>query len=207
LVPKGFVKDPSGVDFRDANKDLVAGTKDDAKKYWEQGLKEIGKDKVTLELLNSDSEVAKKIGEYIKEQLQNNLPGLTVNIKQQPFKQKLDLETKLDYDFSMGGWGPDYPDPMTFLDMFVTDGGHNQMAYSNPEFDKLISDAKTTLVPDQQKRWEALLQAEKILIEKDQAISPIYQRGATYLQKPYVKNVVDYSFGPDWLFKSVYIEK
>ena len=45
---------------------------------------------------------------------------MTVNIKLQPFKQKLKLESDQDYDFSYGGWNPDYADPMTYLDMFET---------------------------------------------------------------------------------------
>lgn len=65
-----------------------------------------------------------------------------MSIKAQPFKQKLELESKGQYDFSFAGWGPDYPDPMTFVDMFVTDGAHNQMGYSNPEYDKLIEKRK-----------------------------------------------------------------
>ena len=45
-----------------------------------------------------------------------------MNLKNQPFKQKLKLESDLDYDLSYAGWGPDYLDPMTFIDMFVTNG-------------------------------------------------------------------------------------
>ena len=41
-----------------------------------------------------------------------------MNLKNQPFKQKLKLESDLDYDLSYAGWGPDYLDPMTFIDMF-----------------------------------------------------------------------------------------
>ncbi len=66
----------------------------------------------------------KKSGEFLKGELEKNLPGLTVNLKNQPFKQKLKLESDLDYDLSCASRGPDYLDPMTFIDMFVTDGPH-----------------------------------------------------------------------------------
>ena len=46
-----------------------------------------------------------------------------MNLKQQPYKQKLDLEKKFEYEFSLSAWSPDYPDPMTYIDMFVT-GAH-----------------------------------------------------------------------------------
>ncbi|MCP8969154.1 peptide ABC transporter substrate-binding protein [Ectobacillus ponti] len=204
LVPSDFVKGADGKDFRKANGDMNKFDAAKAKKLWEEAKKELGQDKVTLELLNYDSDSAKKIGEYLKEQLEKNLPGLTVSIKQQPFKQKLDLETKGDYDFSFAGWGPDYPDPMTFLDMFITGGAHNQMGYSNKEYDKLIADGKGPLLTDQKKRLEELAKAEKVLFD-DAAIAPIYQRGTSYLERPYVKGIVDHNFGGDYSYKWAYV--
>ncbi len=204
LVPKDFVKGPDGKDFRDNNGEMNKYNVEKAKKAWADAKKELGTDKVTLELLNYDSESAKKIGEYLKEQLEKNLEGLTVNIKQQPFAQKLDLESKGDYDFSFAGWGPDYPDPMTFVDMFVTDGSHNQMGYSNPKYDELVKKAKGELTTDVKARWKALVDAEKILFD-DAAIAPLYQRGSAYLQRPYVKNVYDHQFGGDFSYKWAYI--
>ncbi len=207
LVPSDFVKGPDGKDFRDTNGDMNVTNKEEAKKLWETGLKEIGESKVELELLNYDGDSAKKTGEYIKEQLETNLPGLTVSLKQQPFKQKLDLESKGDYDFSYAGWGPDYQDPMTFIDMFITGGAHNQMEYSNPEYDKLVKEAGTTLLSDLPARWEALQKAEKILIEQDAAISPLYQRGLSFAMKPKVKNLYNHAFGGDYSYKWVSIEE
>jgi ABC-type oligopeptide transport system substrate-binding subunit len=42
--------------------------------------------------------------------------------------------------------------------------------------------------------------AEKILFE-DAAIAPVYQRGKAYLQKDYVKGVLDHKFGGEFSFK------
>ncbi|MFX3624117.1 MAG: ABC transporter substrate-binding protein [Ectobacillus sp.] len=205
LVPHGFVSGPDKKDFREANGKLAKTDVKEAKKLWEAGKKEAGLDTVELELLNFDNDNAKKIGEYLKEQLEKNLPGLTVVIKQQPFAQKLDLETAGDYDISLSGWGPDYPDPMTFMDMFVTNGAHNQMGYSNPKYDELIKKAQTDM-SDLQARWDNLLKAEKILFE-DAAIAPVYQRGKAYVQKDYVKGLVEHKFGGEFSFKWTYIQK
>ena len=38
--------------------------------------------------------------------------------------------------------GADFPDPITYLDMFVTDGSQNKMKYSNPKYDEIIMKAK-----------------------------------------------------------------
>ncbi|MFC7371793.1 peptide ABC transporter substrate-binding protein [Fictibacillus iocasae] len=203
LVPSDFTFSKDGEDFRKTNGDFGGFDAAKAKEHFEKGLKELGKKEITLELLNYDSDSSKKIGEFIQSQLEKNLPGLKVKIKAQPFKQKLEIESKGEYDFSFAGWGPDYQDPMTFIDMFITDGAHNQMGYSNKKYDELVTNAKKET--DEKKRWEMMLEAEKILFE-DQGISPMYQRGAAVLQKPYVKERVNHLFGADVSYKWVYIE-
>ncbi|PFG07044.1 peptide ABC transporter substrate-binding protein [Bacillus sp. es.034] len=205
LVPKDFVTGPDGTDYREAVGDFGGFDAKKAADYWAKAKEELGKDSIELELLNYDSDSSKKIGEFLKEQLEQNLEGLTVKIKAQPFKQKLELESKGQYDFSFAGWGPDYPDPMTFVDMFVTDGAHNQMGYSNAEYDKLIEQAKGELLDDEEARWQAMVDAEKILFE-DQAISPMYQRGSAFLERPYVKGLLRHSFGADASYKWASIE-
>ncbi|MGD6957964.1 peptide ABC transporter substrate-binding protein [Rossellomorea aquimaris] len=205
LVPKDFVSGPDGAEYRETVGEFGGFDAEKAKEHWAKAKEELGKDSIELELLNYDSDSSKKIGEFLKEQLEQNLEGLTVSIKAQPFKQKLELESKGQYDFSFAGWGPDYPDPMTFVDMFVTDGAHNQMGYSNPEYDKLIEQSKGELLDDLDARWQAMVDAEKILFE-DQAISPMYQSGVSYLERPYVKNILRHSFGADNSYKWASIE-
>ncbi|RDI47770.1 peptide ABC transporter substrate-binding protein [Falsibacillus pallidus] len=206
-VPKEFAFNPeSGDDFRKGNGDMNEYNLDKAKEYWKKGLEELGTDKLDLEILGGDSEVSKNMDAYFKNQLEKNLEGLSIKLKEVPFKIRLDLDTKQDYDIQVAGWGPDYQDPMTFSDLFVTGGSQNKMGYSNPEYDKLISDAKTTLATDPQARWEALQKAEKILMD-DAAISPLYQRAKAVLQQKYVKDLYVHPFGPEFSYKWTHIEK
>ena len=207
LVPAEFLYDKKSKDFREANGDMSVFNAEKAKEHWTKAKAALGKDAITLKLLNYDSESAKKIGEFLKEQLQKNLPGLTIEVNSMPFAAKLDTESKMDYDLSYAGWGPDYADPMTFLDMFVTDGGHNQMGYSNKTYDGIIKAASTTLVSDLDKRWTELQKAEKILLEEDQAIAPLYQRGGAFVQNPKVKDIFDHKFGGDFSYKWTHLEK
>ncbi|OCA87367.1 peptide ABC transporter substrate-binding protein [Pseudobacillus wudalianchiensis] len=201
FVPEEFAKGPDGKDFRESGDKYLKTNLKEAKKHWEAAKKALGQDTVTLELLNYDDDLSKKVGEYIKEQLEKNLDGLTINLKQQPFKQKLDLETKMDYQLSLGGWGADYLDPMTYLDMYVTGGAHNQQGFSNKEYDKLIQEGKTTLLLEPEKRWEALVKAEKILLEDEAAIAPMYQRSRAYLSNPKLEGVLFHKVGPERSYK------
>ena len=203
FVPKDFVKDADGKDFREANPEIGGYDVDEAKKLWEEGLAELGVDSLEVELLNYDSDSAKQIGEFLKGELEKNLPGLSLSIKQQPFNNKLDLENKGEFELTFAGWGPDYQDPMTFVDLFVTDGPYNRGKWSNEEFDKLIADAKVNT--DAAARWKQLQDAEKIALEEN-VISPVYQRGSARLTKPYVKNIVEHAFGADYSYKWAFIE-
>jgi len=188
LVPKRFATDASGKDFRDYNGDMQQGTLEEAKQLWEQGLKESGVTQVKLGVNAADTDRSKKIGEYLKNQLEKNLPGLTLELKNVPSNQRLEIEKAITYDLSLGTWGPDYADPMTYIDMWVTGGSANRMKYSNPKYDELVQKAK--LNTDLESRFQQMVELEKILIEEDVAIAPMYQEGLAILQKEYVKDYV-----------------
>ncbi|ALC86286.1 peptide ABC transporter substrate-binding protein [Bacillus sp. FJAT-22090] len=206
LVPKDFTFDEDGNDFRDVNGDMATFNVEEAQAAWEKGLAELGVKELSIEILGGDTELSKKMDEYFKSQLETNLPGLTVTLKEVPFNVRLDLDTNQDYEIQVAGWGPDYQDPYTFMNLWLTGGGNNKMSYSNPEYDKLVNSANNELALDAAARWQALADAEKLLIEKDFGIGPIYQRGLMFLQKPYVKGIIAHPFGGDYSYKWAYIE-
>ncbi len=143
LMPKEFVKGPDGEDFRDANGDLLTYDTEAAKEAWATAKEELGQDEITLEILTGDADISVQIVDYLKEQLESNLEGLTIETMQVPFQQRLDLDTAGDFDIQVSGWGPDYIDPYTFMNLFVTDGENNRMAYSSEEYDSLVEQAST----------------------------------------------------------------
>ncbi|WP_436865573.1 ABC transporter substrate-binding protein [Bacillus fungorum] len=205
LVPKGLATGPDGKDYQDTFKN---GLKYDPKKgaaAWEAAKKELGKDQVTIELLSYDDGTAKKIADYFKDQIEKNLKGVTVNTKIQPFKQKLKLESAQDYEISFAGWSPDYSDPMTFIDMFESKSPYNQMSYSNPKYDDMVKKAGNELMSDAKKRWETLGKAEKLLLEEDAGMVPLYQTGRAYVMKPNVKGIVKHNISPEYSFKWAYV--
>lgn len=203
LIPKDFVTVPGGGDFREENGDFAAYDKDTALEAWNKGLEELGVDSIELELLTDDREGATKtFNENLAHQLETNLPGLKVNIKPVPFKNRLQLDTDQDYELQVAGWGPDYLDPFTFLSLFVTDGGNNKMGYSNAEYDQLISETQTTT--DQEQRYQKFLEAEKILLEES-GIAPLYQRARSQLHSPKIQGEVINKFGATYEWKWAYV--
>ncbi|WP_019153238.1 peptide ABC transporter substrate-binding protein [Robertmurraya massiliosenegalensis] len=202
-VPNEFVtNDETGEDFRAINgNELLPYNVEEAKKSWETALAELGTDTVELRYLTDDTETAKKSAEYVKNQLETNLPGITITVESVPFSVRLDRENAQDYDLQMAGWGPDYLDPMTFSDLWLTGGGNNKMDYSNEKYDQLIKDAQTTLAQSPVERYEALAEAERILLEEDAAIAPLYQRSSNLLVSDKVDNFTYHLVGPEYSFK------
>lgn len=201
FVPANFTFQPeTQEDFRDINGDLVTFDVEKAKELWEKGLEEIGKDKVELEFLGGDGATTKIMNEYLANQMQTNLPGLKVTLKQVPFEQRLDLDTNMEYQIQFSGWGPDYLDPYTWLNLWLTDGANNKMGYSNPEYDKLVESTVNDLALEPVKRYDAFLEAEKILAE-DGAVAPLYQSARSQLISPKIQGVVKNPMGATYDYK------
>jgi oligopeptide transport system substrate-binding protein len=79
------------------------------------------------------------------------------------------------------GWTADYPTYDNYMyDLFHTDaiGGNNHGQYSNPEFDALVDEAKSTV--DLAKQAELFQSAESILLNDDMAVIPIAWRVGDY---------------------------
>jgi oligopeptide transport system substrate-binding protein len=88
-------------------------------------------------------------------------------------------------------WIGDYPDALTFLDLFRTGSDANFAQYSNAHFDELISAAERATPAA---RYQLLSDAEAVLNE-DTAMIPLFYYGSRHLIKPYVKgwqsNLID----------------
>ena len=206
LVPVGHMNEETGKDFRKENGNISSYDLQNAQKIWEEAKKELGVEQVNLGFLTFEQDNAKRMAEYIKGDLEKNLNGLTLQIKQQPFKQKLQLEQTGDYDITMANWGPDYKDPINYLELFTTGNPNNKMSYSNSHYDDLIRKAKNDFVLDPEKRWEALREAEQVLLE-DAAVAPLYHLGSAYVQKDYVKGIAKHQFGGVYTYKNAYVDK
>ncbi|MEH7236535.1 peptide ABC transporter substrate-binding protein [Bacillus sp. JJ1562] len=184
IVPPG-IPDVSG-DFQENTGKLFEANIEEAKKLMEEGLAEEGLDKfpaVTLTYNTSDSH--KMIAEAVQEMWRKNL-GVEITLENVEFQVKLDREKAGDYEISRAGWVGDYVDPMTFMDLWVTDGPYNDANWGNAEYDKLVNLAKTTM--NQDDRMKAMHDAEKILMD-EMPVIPVYFYTKPFTVKPHVTGV------------------
>jgi len=112
----------------------------------------------TIRFLSDDSEAAKKYAQGLQEIIRTNL-GIELVLENVDFKTRLQKMRDHDFDLVFAGWGADYNDPMSFLDLWVTDGPYNDVGWSNARFDELIAQAKKST--DQRERMDLMAEAEK----------------------------------------------
>jgi len=162
-----------------------------------------GKPFPELTLLYNTSENHKKIAEAIADMWYKEL-GIKIQLSNAEWKVYLDKRDQLDYDIARAGWIGDYPDPNTFLDMWVTGGGQNKTGWSNEKYDSLIHAAAVELDPE--KRMAILAEAEDLLINGGMPIIPIYYYVNKNVVQTYVKGM-HYNLRDQHPLKYVYIEK
>ncbi|GBG95042.1 oligopeptide ABC transporter substrate-binding protein [Ligilactobacillus salitolerans] len=212
-VAKGLVSSDlaknNGKDFAaDAYvKDGVSHNKTEAKKLWQEGLKEVGIDHLDINMLSDDSDKAKASTDFIQSQIESTLgDSVRVNASNVPFKTRLSRSEAGNFDMVISAWGADFADPISFLDLFTSNNSQNDGEWKNSEYDKLIQASKTTDAGNTDKRWDDLVKAEKILVQ-EQGIAPLYQQATAWMVKSKVKGVIYNSSGSNYNFKDAYIKE
>lgn len=129
------------------------------------------------------------IAQAVQAQMRQNLGvEIALDPQESTVYQKL-VSDQHDYQFNLGGWGADYPDPENWLiELFGSKGGNNDQLYSNPKVDDLFKQAKVEL--DNTKRLALLDQAQKIIVDDDCGVAPIYVRETFSVKKLTVTGVV-----------------
>ncbi len=197
FVPPGMPGAPIATYFRDANgmelfTDMHHGAavKDEVLKLLEEGLAEVGKTKADIDgalaYSCTDSDAALQDAQIYQQMWKENL-GFEIGIEQATWRVHLDKMHTGEFTMGYMGWVGDYNDPMTFMDLYITESSFNDPGWSNAEFDALIEKANTTV--DAKERMQAMLDAEKILM-KELPISPYSYIADPYVQRDYVQNIV-----------------
>jgi oligopeptide transport system substrate-binding protein len=204
-VPSSMSGGSTGKSFRSISGSLinVNGDKAEAKKAWDAALKELGVTKLTVKLLATDGDTTKRYVQGIQEMLQSTLPGLTIESEPVSFKVRLDRASKSQFDLLFQGWQGDYNDPMTFMNMFVTDGTYNDAKWSNKDYDAFIKAAETS--GDDNVRMKAMADAEKIMMT-EVPLMPLYHPASNWVVRPYLKGVLDFPLGVGMELKGAFVE-
>lgn len=177
VIPRDFYTETSGKDFAEdvsLYDEYIAYDTAKASEYWAQGLKELGVSNISIEFYCSSTQT--KIAEAIKQQLEDNLPGLTAELyplTDKDWMRRMTLGE--DYDLILSSWIADYTDPTALY--YSCLGSSDNEQYSGSEFKELYNKSQYAKGAE---RDEMLHKAEEILM-KDVALIPLFGGEAAYL--------------------------
>ncbi|MGO3498631.1 peptide ABC transporter substrate-binding protein [Leuconostoc falkenbergense] len=204
LAPQGLAKTASGEDLA---KYVAPGYKYDAKaaaKLFAEGLKELGETKMTLTITSdADNSAAKTTLDYLQGSLQKALPGLKVEEKFVPFKQRLSDAQNQNFEAIVSLWGGDYPEGSTFYDLFKDGASYNDGQFKNSAYTAAVNKAETTDALNDAARDSDYKTAEAALY-KDANFNPLYFRAGYSLARPSAKGIITNTTGLNIDFKYAY---
>lgn len=135
-----------------------------------------------ITLLTADRDLSKRLSEAYQDMWKKHL-GINVSIKQQEWKTYLDSRNQLKFDLCISSWVGDYPDPTSFLELWLQSSGNNSTGWHNNEYEKLLTLAEAS--PTSEQRFSTLQKAETILLN-EMPIIPVYWLTTNYLLHPSV---------------------
>lgn len=172
-----------------------------AKAYMEAACKELGyasaADMPTFDYFTTSPEIQRTLSEYFQNVWEETL-GIKISIRQLEFTQYWENLYNQPYDIARTGWGPDYDDPFTYLDMWDSRGGWNKTGWVGENFYTLITAANKE--PDFKKRNDMFSEAEKILLT-EAPIIPLYMSRGGLVLSPNIEGVSINTFGARFDFR------
>jgi oligopeptide transport system substrate-binding protein len=150
-----------------------------------------GKGLPPISITFNTNEGHRAIAEAIQEMWKKEL-GVDARLSNEAWSVFLhDLDTQ-NFQVSRLGWIGDYPDPITFLSVFLSGSGNNHGNWKSEEYDRLVAGTDAELDPA--KRLAKMQEAERLLM-REMPVLPVYWYTRGVLVKPYVKgfetNVLD----------------
>ena len=201
FVPSQLCKSPAGKDFREESGKYVDYDVKKAQEYLDAAKKELGTDTITVDLLyGTDESPMDTFAEYLQGSF-TKLKGLKVNMVATVKKDRIyNREAQGNFQIACTRWAPDYADPTTFLNVLSSTNSNNYGKWENAQFNSLLKQAQTET--DVNKRWNELLEAEKVMME-DMPNIPVVETGTAALQAKNVKGLVHNSVSTPYVFKYV----
>ncbi len=125
-----------------------------------------------------------RICENVQAQLKRNL-GIDVELTNEEWKTYLkSLQAKI-YPMFRFAWIADFPDADTFMNLFESNNANNDTNWVSKKYDSLVTQAASEL--DNQKRQQLYDQAQKLILEDDAVIVPVYFYREQYLVNSRIK--------------------
>ena len=173
--------------YPDADLTTYEGRYELAKKLYQEAVDEGAFDPKETIVYNFNTDDAHKAIAEACGQDWKNVLGIDITLANQEWNTYTNGLGEHKFGVARLGWIADYNDPITYLELMVTDNSYNYGLYSNTDFDAAIKDAKTMNAGKD--RDASLYKAEEILFgEGGFPVCPIYYYTNMYCNKT-MKNI------------------
>ena len=136
-----------------------------------------GKGFPTITYSINDAGYHKIVAQYVQQAWKEL--GITVNVEVVEWAAFTPQRRAGNYQVSRYGWVFDYDDASNMLELLMTGNGNNDMKYSNPQYDSLMTKAASEADPKTRSGY--MHQAEDLLMS-DAGIIPVAYYNEYYLQ-------------------------
>lgn len=143
----------------------------EAKKLLEKAGYKDGQELPKITFGFNTNENHQRIAENVQAQLKRNL-GISIELKNEEWKVFLSTLRVSAYPMFRMGWVADFADPDNFLGLMLSYSDNNRGRWKNKKFDELIEKAMT--IADRDERVKLYLEAQRILLDDEAAVIPVY---------------------------------
>ncbi len=187
FVPHGMPGAVEGETFRQTAGNLIPSMDvEAAKQYLADSSYGSAEDLPSVTYMYNTAELHKVIGEQLQNMWREAF-DIDVQLQNSEWGVVLGKIRKGDFQFARGSWIADYADPLNFLEIFTSDNSKNGAKYQSEKYDELI--AKARVEGDPIRRQELFMEAERLLVEEDCAIAPLYTAVVVYLVEPDIEGL------------------
>jgi oligopeptide transport system substrate-binding protein len=196
-VPAGIPGADASTGFCDVSGELVpvAGSPEEARRLLAEAGFPGGQGFPALTYTYNTLDVNRHVAERLQAIWRREL-GIEVNLINQEWQVLISSLRDGNYELGRFAWIADYADPMTFLDIWMSEDGNNRGRYRSPAYDALVREAMQT--SDREAYFAICHQAERMLID-DAALIPIWFTRSAWLGNPALEGVLHTPTG-DMLF-------
>jgi oligopeptide transport system substrate-binding protein len=172
IVPTSLASVVEGQSYRDRAGNFVGRTDvEEARRLLAEAGFADPKTLPQIEYLYNTREDNKLIAEQLQS-MWNRAFGIDVRLSNKEWGVVSAALVSGDFMCARATWFGDYVDALAFLEIFETGNSKNAPKFSNPEFDALVESARRETDP--LKREDMLIAAERLLIQDEAVVAPIY---------------------------------
>lgn len=165
--------------------DMVHADPDTARTLLAEAGFDDGKGFPPIELMVRNDEIMPRLAEAIQAMWKTEL-GVEATISQVEQKTWIQNQQTLNYTVCLSAWTADFPDPLTFLELFQPQSAYNWTGWNHDDYKRQLDMAAAATPEATRVRFAVLRDAEEMLL-REAPIAPLYFGAQTYLLHPAVK--------------------